>query len=365
MNDLKQTLRMTVEVLSPVHIGDGGTLHKNIDYVTQGNRTYVIDEAEFIDWAYDENDTRIPRPGEVLQDEKRRYSELDLWRYVMVGEPEKNDLRSHIKDVYGGVYLPGSSLKGMLRTSFVRGRYILKDKKPDLTRLKNSRSWAGQQVERDVMGRNPNYDLFRAVQIADTPALDTNRLKVFTTSVYPTGKRNREGVLIDVECIRQDTIFETKLVLDRYGFNAPEAAQQLAWNADDERDLFQYLLPAMRDSAEQRLRQERRYFKGRDDAKVVRSFYGYLLKDVFAQLQENQFIAQVGWGCSWQSKTLNDLVQQDDYEFMKLVHNYNLKGRRNLSRDFKPGDLFPASRTLIQQGGDPKRPLGWVKVTLE
>ena len=364
MMKLKATVAMKIEVLSPIHIGNGEKLHRDLDFVIRQGSTYVIDESRFIEWAVpnaDEmsSDLLSMKPGDLLANEKD-LDALPLWRYVMQGKPEKNEINAHIKDVYGHVYLPGSSIKGMLRTAFLRGLYVVGNKRPDLTRLARNRQWAGQAIERAEMGRNPNYDLFRAIYVADSEPVGLDQLRVLGTSVYPTGKSQREGVVIDAECIRDGAVFETTLTLDRYGFDDQAAAQMLDWQGKGE-VIGQVLVAAMKDSARVRLNQERRYFKDREDTGPVRGFYRQLV-DIFKQLDDNQFIAQIGWGGGWQSKTLNDLLRQDERRFAGLVQDYRLKAQK--SRDFRAGDDFPVSRMLVRQNGRPVRPLGWVRVTL-
>src|SRR5690606_9946154 len=117
-------LEMTVQVLSPVHVGDGSELLRNIDYVVHQGRTWVVNQdallERFIDaeGAFDRQ--LLGRPvSELLRPDD--FSNSELFRYAMPGVPTNRPLRSHIKDVFGHPYLPGSTLKGLLRTVMVRG----------------------------------------------------------------------------------------------------------------------------------------------------------------------------------------------------------------------------------------------------
>lgn len=359
---LHEYLTLQIEVLSPLHIGDGQKLLRDLDYIVQGNTTYMLDQQRFFDWAVpDENE--LPgvlmqgKPGDLLGSYKA--SELDIFRYRMSGAPEKQELRSHIKDLYGQPYIPGSTLKGMLRTAFIWGIYTVRNDTPDLSRLGKSRSWAGQAIERHVMGHNPNYDLFRAVQVSDSSPAGLDAMRVLGTQIYPTGQGNNQGVIVDVEAVREETTFYASLTTDLYGFQNEEAATLLNWQKKDE--WLRYIVPFCRDFARMRLRQEIEYYRDRDDVSAVRSFYRKLA-DIYQKLGENQFIAQLGWGAGWTSKTLNNLLLGDERAFARLVQQYRIRGRHSSS--YTAGMEFPRSRNLVRYQGRLVRPMGWVQVTV-
>src|SRR5690606_27345957 len=159
----------------------------------------------------------------------QKIADMPFVRYRMIGEPETSELASHIKTPYGAVYIPGSSIKGMLRPWFTRGIHELNEKTPDLKRLGRSRSRAGQAIDGDTMGRNPNYDLFRAMLVADTQPAGLDALRVTGTQIYPTNKKGNQGVIVDAEVIREGTKFLTRISFDRYGFQNEEAARTLSW----------------------------------------------------------------------------------------------------------------------------------------
>lgn len=359
---LQERFNLQIEVLSPLHIGSGQTLIRDLDYIVQNNTTYVLDQQRFFDWAVPDEDD-IPdalmqgKPGDLLRSYKA--SELDIFQYRMQGAPEKQELRSHIKDPYGHPYIPGSTLKGMLRTAFIWGVYTVRNKTPDLARRGHSRSWAGQTIEREVMGRNPNYDLFRAVQVSDSTPAGLDAMRVLGTQIYPTGQGKNQGVIVDVEAVREETTFYATLAIDLYGFQNQEAATLLSWQKKDE--WLRYIVPFCQDFSRVRLLQEAEYYKTRDDVKTVRSFYRQLI-DIYQKLDDNQFIAQIGWGTGWTSKTLNNLLRGDEHAFARLVQQYRMRGFH--SGSYKTGMEFPRSRTLVRHQGRLVRPMGWVLVSV-
>ncbi|MBZ0279421.1 MAG: type III-A CRISPR-associated RAMP protein Csm5 [Anaerolineae bacterium] len=354
--------QLQIEALTPIHIGDGRELTLNIDFVKWRGTTYILNLDRFAQWAYERDSSTqwmSQKPGDVLSGNLTEMETANLYDYQLPGEPTHNKLRSFVKTVYAEPYLPGSSIKGLLRTIFVWGLYAARNRKPDLSRLNRNRSWAAQTVERDVMGANPNVDLFRAVHISDSQPLGLEALRVRSVDIYPTARQTQGGgIVVDVEVLREGITAQAKFHLDEYGFK--DAARELGWAGKANWLAPGNLVALGKAFAEIRLKQEMDYFRPGEDVKTVRGFYRQLI-DTYNQLGENQFIAQIGWGTGWNSKTFNTLLTEDRRNFVRLVRDYRMT--RN-SSSFDEETPFPKSRQLVRQQGIPVRPMGWVRVTV-
>lgn len=354
---------VTVEILAPVHIGDGSELLRDIDYVVRRGKTLVIHPNLLLDRVLGEqtqfDDALVGRPvGELVEMlEASGIDAHEVLRYQMDGEPQNRPLKAHIKDVFGRPYLPGSTVKGLLRTAYLWGWFTAQKRTPDLQRLGKSRSWAGQAIEREVMGANPNLDLFRAVHVSDSEPVGLDRLRVTPVSVYPTAKGGQTGVVVDVEALRESTAFELRLSIDEYGFQNPQAAEQLGW--EPKRRSLNRLAQFGRALGGVRLAEEIQYYKDKGGPNSALGFYSRLVQR-HQQLGEGQFLAQLGWGAGWNSKTLNNLLSAQPNEFAQLVQDYRLS---RFAQNFRPGQRFPSSRHLAQRGGQ-LLPVGWVLVTM-
>ncbi len=358
-------LNIQIEVLSPVHVGDGQELLRDIDYVVHGGRTYVVHQEKLLEQFLSDDDKfddkLLGQPiSQLLQ--HHDYENPELFRYILPGKPKNRPIRSHVKTVYNQPYIPGSTIKGLLRTMYIWGRLTAKRQAPDVDRLSRSRSWAAQPIERDIMGRNPNEDVFRAIHISDSEIVSDNPLQhlaVHSVNIYPTGQGRQRGVVVDVEALKPYTVLEARMSIEEYGFTNVQAQQRLGhWKSHRKR--IERIAQYGQAFAGIRLADEWEYLQGREGAGVLRSFYKELI-DIHNGLGANQFLAQIGWGAGWSSKTLNDLLTTDKKVFARLVHNYRLT--RN-ARNFKPGTLFPKSRHVVEQNARPVRPMGWVKVTI-
>ncbi|MGD2206714.1 MAG: type III-A CRISPR-associated RAMP protein Csm5, partial [Anaerolineae bacterium] len=370
MSELHTKLTLEVEVLSPLHIGTGAVLLLDYDLVVHEGRTYRVDEdavlrhsllAAEAAGAEALNRLLMGRPaGELLDEASFDDPGSALFLYVLDGAPSKREgeIVEQIKDVYGQLYLPGSSLKGALRTILAWGIYDEEGRKPNLNRLGRSRSWASQPLEKELFGRNPNYDWLRAVQVGDSQPLPADEhLALRTVRVYPTAEGGSSGLDVDVEAIEPGAVFQTQIGVEGYGFESPEAAK-LGWGG--KRRWIQQLPLLAKRLGQQRLLTEAEYFKGRGGPVRALRFYDDLINR-FLALPQDTLLMQVGWGCGWESKTLGSgLLRQSDRQFEDLLSQYRMtkeRGRRS-------GDPFPRSRHLALAGGRPALPMGWVEVRI-
>ncbi|MDY6877934.1 MAG: type III-A CRISPR-associated RAMP protein Csm5 [Chloroflexota bacterium] len=374
MNDVKWMAH--IELLSPLHIGTGTDLLERVDWMQRDGYVYVAHQETLLEAVFDRageegrDDVAIARAiaGMTLNDlvdagyltKEDFTADSPLFRYRLRGKPAMNQISEQIKDVYGRPYLPGSSLKGALRTVLAVGGATVR--KPRFDRLGRSRSWAAQPVERELFGRNPNYDLLRALQVSDSGPVGSDHLGLVRVNIYPTaGQRTQygrqRGLDIDVETLRRGTIFQVPIKVEGYLFGE-QAERELQFGT---RKNWLLNLPRWgRIVAGQRIAGEIEFFQRRDDGRVALGFYSRLV-ETWEGLGENEFLLQVGWGCGWLSKTFGRLLQEETREFERLVKNYRL----TVERDRKPGDPFPRSRHLVRVGEHPAMPLGWMKVTLE
>ena len=116
---------VTASVFTPLHIGSGRELLNEYDYAIRSGRTWRLNEGTLLD-AQDVEDAetaallgRTP-PAQLLQEREFR-ADSPFFRYVVAGAPRSQaagaQLREQIKDAFDRPYLPGSSLKGALRTA--------------------------------------------------------------------------------------------------------------------------------------------------------------------------------------------------------------------------------------------------------
>ena len=374
----------TIEILSPLHIGTGTALLQDVDWIQQGNSLYVADQDRLLETVLERvqanrqgddadairaitgmNLSDLRQAGWLTRDDFGAGS--PLFRYSLRGKPAMNQVAEQIKDVYGRPYLPGSSLKGALRTVLAVGGASVQ--KADLSRPGRSRSWAAQPIEREIFGPDPHHDLLRALQVSDSQSIAEGApLELARVNVFPTAQQTSygrsQGLDLDVEALRKGMRLTATVKLDGslFGDDTPWGRYVESELSFGKRQNWLLSLPQWaRTIAGRRLATEADFYGGKRDGDAARGFC-LRLAAVWNGLQENEFLLQVGWGTGWQSKTFGTLLQQDPRAFEGLVRKYNLSSQ---DRKRKAGQPFPKSRKLVRRGEKAVEPLGWVKVTLE
>lgn len=360
-NRLHTRYILTIEVLSPVHIGTGTELQVGLDCVVHGGKTWVINVDELWEQTLDEDGifsydlSTVGDLGQWLRSEDYT-PDSPLFHYVMPGQPRGNKLREQIKDAWRQPYLPGSSVKGALRTLLAWGERTVKVNKGHplaqavrLDTLGNRREWAAQRIEQDIFGGDPNHSWLRALQVGDSAPVGREALQVVQTHVIGSAKGQ---IPINVEAIRRGTIFQVPITIDEYGFS-PGVVDQLQWTG--KRVILKQIAKVGQYYATQRLTEDESFFANRSDASRAAAFLNVLRTQHVRK--PNEWLMQLGWGAGWRSKTLNNLIYAQPKWGQQVIQRYRIRGN---------AANFPATRKLaLDAQGQPDMPLGWIKCRLD
>ena len=356
---------MHILTLSPVHIGTGQELMKDIDYVVHNGKTYRLDpdaigEALLIDEAGRLREKLATTwPGQLLQDSD--YARADLFRYVIPGEPRSQKegaaLRECIKTHDDRPYLPGSSIKGALRTALGWTAWSEVRPRLDKAAFGRNKSWAGQNLERQIFGPDPNHDLLRALHVGDAFGPGPGEALMLANAQVVT--RRNLGSPIEVEAIREETRFSGRLTIDESLFTpGAEKVLQLGQRGRWLDELAQ----RVRRHAQARIEALRAWFEKSELGKGPAGYYRQL-GEIVSKLPDNRFVLQLGGGTGWDRKTFTTHLHADQNLFEWLVREYRMTIKGAAAR--KPGDPFPRSRRALVRGGRVDAPFGWVLVELQ
>lgn len=354
---------LTLTTLSPLHIGDGGELAQGFDYLVRQGRTYRlnVDAILAARGAQMRPDRygNYPLPSQLLQ-----AADLEnpaFFRYSLSGFPRsgKADARLHscIKDVYDCTYIPGSSLKGALRTALAWNGWDEVNPHLDRGAIGRSRSWAGQPLERKLFGSNPNHDLLRALQVSDLSGSRKpgHRLAVINAQVLT---QHSNGTPVELEAIAGDMRFKGSLKIDETLFNSM-AEPELGFA--NRRHWLEELFPRVQKHSQARIHALLNWFEQSDGYADVARFYRQLAA---AELPANQALVQLGWGTGWDGKTFWTHLQKDADLFDQLVIDFRMQkvGRGAPLR--RHGEPFPRSKRAVMKvlegHASALAPLGWV-----
>lgn len=368
---------LTVSVVTPLHIGTGNNLLHEYDYAIQNGHTWRLNEDTLLD-AQDVSDYRVADqlartpPAQLLR--KADFEKTsDFFRYVIQGTPRSSasgaQLQEQIKTVNDEPYLPGSSLKGALRTAIAWYAWEKMDLAPRAERLHRYSRFAAQNYERDIFGKNPNHDFMRALHVADSEAVNKDSLMVLNIRAL-----NQSGKLqapIEAEAIRPDTIFVMSLKIDLALYSTWAKERYLNLKGKSWLDALPQVMHA---HSRQQIESEFNRYKKSKSASRLASFYNQLEK-LTQKPSATQFLVQLGAGTGWTDKTFGSRLKQSN-GFMNTILKSKRDGGYGVARQRAPRNLqdFPLSRRVAVAFGrgkdgrmveNPAYPLGWVLVEMK
>lgn len=364
---LKTVFTADIEVLSPLHIGTGKALQRGYDYTVFRNRTWRIAEDALFQEVYARssgnqqaiNRLLQARPAEELIEAADYQEHPEFFRYHMPGQPRAEgkgaELRECMKDSLDRPYVPGSSLKGTLRTILAWGIVHMEKLAISNRDLKDNRSWAAQPLEQQIFGRDPNHDLLRALHVGDSSSAEKTTLMLANVQVVAGSSYQSP---IEVEAIRPGVHMALTLTLDERLLD-DDVAQHLGWKRRGEH--LRKLSVHARNWAGVRIRNELKHYEGRQEMARVIDFYR-LLERLRGQLKgSNDFLVQMSWGGGWDAKTLGDQLSANSTLMEQIIDRYRL----SMSKERKAGDAFPRSRRIYFDRSGPAMPMGWVLVRMQ
>lgn len=371
---LHSTFRLTVTTLTPMHIGTGNTLLRDFDYVTHDGKTWVINEDTLADLLADYGDDLAKmaagRPASELLRPEDFHADSPLFRYVLPGEPRSQNpgsvLQEQIKDPWDRPYIPGSSLKGALRTALFYAGYGGRNLQFRVSDLGNSPKFAAAPLERRVFVKKleqreepSNFDLLRALQISDSVPDEQRHLQIVNVTVSKKGQPS--GSPIELEAIPSDVSFEMSLALD--GYLLSNQIRRAVGYADDQIGWVQGLPQIVNSWTQDRLNIESQTNRSSNWTNTFEQIKPIVDRFV-ADQTSSEFIVQLGWGGGWDSKTLGKRLTDNQTEFSRLVNDSRYKMLRK--GKFVAGDLYPKTRrAIVTRKMQPVSLLGWIWVRME
>jgi len=200
---MKKHYKVTLKTLSPLFIGSGETLRKSqYIYIDSDLTANIIDERELTKWLIKNNklDTFIDIVAKdknaslqrILKDigfndlkKITKYS-LKVNRLANKDSRAMNDLVLFVRDGAGDVYIPGSSLKGALRTCLLK---TIGDEKSDRAR-----------------------ELFSNISISDSDTLSNTNLAIYQKIDF--SKQASGKIPLYRECIKSGQVASFILTLE-------------------------------------------------------------------------------------------------------------------------------------------------------
>lgn len=256
MEDYLINYELKIKILTPVYIGSGYTV---------GKREYIHDKSKnlvsFLDLEklfkgildnglyseYEKYFTASNKNREMNVELKQfleragigedKYSEWITYSEYMGSSnlrlQNTHEIQTFIKDAYGNPYIPGSSLKGAIRTilesNYIRRKYnefdrsraeVKKEEMKGKTRYMSvpqnhlkEKVFHRQIADEELELENMQNDIMRGIIVGDSLPIDKNSLCICQKIDLPVkGKEKSLNVLR--ECLKPDTVVTVPLTID-------------------------------------------------------------------------------------------------------------------------------------------------------
>ena len=356
-----------IETLSPVHIGNGTFLQQGNDYIVEDNHINVLsldklgkiigtDNTTIREWtkAIEEGNGEFFVKGKMQGHSYQEYTKRHIESSIKIDQ-RKNTLKECIHDGMGYPYIPGSSIKGAIRTAYFSS--LAKKTIPSkLNSEENKKKWrniiAGMEKEllhfQDGSKKSPANDIFKFLHTGDAYFEKGVEKVVEQINLNITKKAS----LLDnskpqmVEVIRRGVSSQFRLIIK-------DAFYQLA-----KIDSIQDLLKMINDHTYNLLCDEIDFWaKGEGSSYTGQDDYLDqldIILDKIEECQPNECILRIGQASGWRFVT-GAWLEDIDKQYFKYEIVPQCRPKNFLYKDYP----FPKSRRIDESSNV----FGFVKLT--
>jgi CRISPR-associated protein Csm5 len=375
-------LRIRIEVLSPVHVGTGEELGPK-SCVPQRGKLHVIDEQKLLDAVGRSHRVResflrfceSPRAGlrDFLRDHRIPVEEVRAYTIdLMGGAPRK--LLPFIKAAGSPPrpYLPGSSLKGALRSALFRSallddvglRRAAADRVWESVRARRKPKYPGQLAEEVFFGPDQHHDLMRMLQVADSNPLPPSRLQVAEVrTLSSTRQRTLRELRFQIypEVLPAGLRLRGEVIFKAYLFSELAREKGLDFGGEETRHRLLDFVAESNRAARNLIEQEITFFE-RYGARDLLAFYENLRREL-NDLDKMACLVRLGWGTGFDDKAVTDVFDERLFDEVREAYRLGVGRPGRRGRGLRKA-LSPKSRKAAFRSDGPPQPLGWIKVRL-
>lgn len=403
MNKTNEIQTWEIRLLTPLHVGDGEELQENLDYFVRGHCIEVVDLESLLP-NFKNNPmaiSEIGHKGFALDRLAREYSISIPTEYKLpyTGKAVPKSIRRFIKNAYGQPYLPGSSLKGAIRTALWTS--LSRTNIPSAVNYQNFEKSVAQ-----ITGKDPHHDFLRPLQVSDSMGispeglLQVDEIKFFNVRFEDKpGWKNlaskkstedfssAEGVY--VESLKPSAVLHVKASLSVILRN-PWIQKLSDIPGCVGLDGFSLLAETINKHTSRIVNRELAFFDGFGSATAAaKEAYISIISELDALKDRcGAFVVRLAWGSGWRGMT-GDWLKGEDLDAVRRKKRlgkitcpfcgfqgvgWDNKTRKLACRNdkcrktFDESELwvhpiFPKTRRLAMEKGLPSVPLGWISVT--
>ncbi|MEM1513402.1 MAG: type III-A CRISPR-associated RAMP protein Csm5 [Candidatus Thermoplasmatota archaeon] len=354
--------RLELEVLTPLHVGNGNVF-TSIDFVIENKNFIKMDFDKFAGYCIENNISLVEEINKEKEDfkmedflKKNNLNPTDFSQYSIPMKIDfdrirntKPQIREFIKNIEGFPYIPGSSIKGAIRTALL-WKIVSEEKVFDYCKELLEKKYikpneACIRLEKEIFGKEPHYDILRALRISDTLPFSLSSLEINEIKIVG----NPRTIPTYIESIKRGEKTSFYFRIDNELLNKHIFKENLVKEYMKKEEIFKICSEF---SKEIILKQLNYKFSN-----VTKNVF-YKLKDEIENCKENEMILNLGWGGGWHAKTIGLKAEK----FEEWEKGRNLRKKLGLGRNPKTGKFvlkFPKTRRVSYNN---EYPLGWVKI---
>lgn len=395
------TIPITIEALSPVHIGSGNELQGNFEYVhfQEEELIAVIDPNKILEVIGTENIDQwvalIENRGNLLNDlpQLRTVTSSDVAKRTISildksPNPEKNNIKEQTHLGNQAPTIPGSSLKGAIRTAILT-KAIREN--PDFTsdqrNLKNrKRRFSDENVITEFLGKDERYDrrnnntfskysankdIMRFLRVSDFYFdKETTVVKNTVINLFDSGWDEKKRESAYWECIPKGAITTGSIQVPQ---DLLREVQNKRYITQADRDLMIFnikrfglkkIFKIINDHTARLLDKELIFWNEEDNPIAIGKYMDYLeeIEEVLKDCDDNSCVIRVGASNGWEFMTGGWLSGKDVYgDFILSDKTYGELINSLRKKNYPEDMVFPKTRKMIEGG----MPLGFVKLTVK
>ncbi|WP_457613864.1 type III-A CRISPR-associated RAMP protein Csm5 [Methanocaldococcus sp.] len=267
-------------------------------------------------------------------------------------------------------YIPGSSIKGAIRTAYIFNYY---DRNFDkLVNILKGKGDKGKKVVEDSIGKI-HEDFFKYLKISDSLDLD-GEFRFIHTRRWSVKQDKRPKVPTDIEGMVKGTFLIDIKIEDEF-FKNINKKLKTNYNPKDDEEKFNILKDLCNSMAKTVVEFELEREKRNKNRLYVEMFYQQLLNEIN---NNNALYLNLGFGGGFLNKTIYPLLWKHDknnrnFNWIREIF-INLAGKNTkLRKAWEKARTyleFPTTRTFYSTYSPkdgkviPQKPLGWIKIEM-
>jgi CRISPR/Cas system CSM-associated protein Csm5 (group 7 of RAMP superfamily) len=322
-------------------------------------------------------------------------------------------IREHLKGAFGMPLMPGSSVKGSIRTAIL-ACLINKDRSNVAAKLPQSSKTPAKRAAQDIVGsyfgRDPKLDVFRCIHVGDAAFSPED---VYCKDVRWFNLRSPEEggwrdiqsratqshwnvTGVHVEALEIGSRCTVNIQWDDFLLNSPKVADTQHFGGVAALFASEDNLASTINSHSLSVVKSEKSFFDRFELRALSRYYEYLETNI-EKLPPRAFILRLSWGSGWKGMTGDWLEKTELKQIRELYRKHYPMGKsvkevvnccpkcsRMASPDTRKPDygychkcslsfpakitvkmfeVFPKTRRVVFERGEPSYPMGWVKLS--